>query len=58
MGKRRPLYLCVAGVEPNNPPQSEPGFERFVEGSAIEFWERQGTTYKHNPHKGPRFPGF
>jgi len=25
MRQRRPLYRCVAGVEPNNPPQSDPG---------------------------------
>jgi len=29
-----------------------------VEGSAIRFWERQGTTDKDNPHKGQRSHGF
>jgi len=26
--QRRPLYSCVAGVEPNIPPQSDPGLEQ------------------------------
>ena len=29
-----------------------------VEGSAIEFWDGQGTIYKDNSHKGQRFPEF
>jgi len=29
MRQRRPLYRCVAGVEPNNPTQSDPGSERW-----------------------------
>jgi len=30
MPQRRPLYRCVAGVEPNNPPQSDPGSEQWL----------------------------
>jgi len=30
MLQRRPLYRWVAGVEPNNPPQSDPGSERWL----------------------------
>jgi len=29
-----------------------------VEESAMEFWERQGTTYKDNPHNSQRFHEF
>jgi len=31
--------------------------EAVVEGSAIEFWNRQGT-YKDNPYKGQRLHEF
>ena len=29
-----------------------------VQESAIELWERQGTIYTDNPHKGQRFHRF
>jgi len=118
MRQRCPLYCFVAGIEPNNLPQSDPGLEQWlwrdlpwsagsaqvlpikttpiiisdvmssdgtetcfihlhswhqgqqspamrsrigavvVEGSAMEFWERQGTPYEDNPHNSQRFHEF
>jgi len=45
MRQRRPLYHCVAGVEPNNLPTSGSQIgPTVVEKSAIKLWDRQHPT--------------
>jgi len=59
MRQRRPLYICVAGIEPNNLPQSDPGSEQWLWRNLLS---RSGSTrvlpIKTTPTRVSDFLGF